>query len=117
MKNAEGVRNVEKIVRMTEGDLMVVVSAMGKTTFAKMKEDLTLPVKLDKQFKPYIVTNLTVDEIAWLATEFSSYELNIDTIYSLEGETKMGEQFEEFYPDKDALKRLMFELFYHEVEP
>ena len=93
------------------------LSAMGKTTFAKMKEDLTLPVKLYKQFKPYIVTNLTVDEIAWLATEFSSYELNIDTIYSLEGETKMGEQFEEFYPDKDALKRLMFELFYHEVEP
>ena len=34
MKNAEGVRNVEKIVRMTEGDLMVVVSAMGKTTNA-----------------------------------------------------------------------------------
>lgn len=34
MKNAEGVRNVEKIVRMAEGDLMVVVSAMGKTTNA-----------------------------------------------------------------------------------
>ena len=34
VKNAEGVRNVEKIVRMTEGDLMVVVSAMGKTTNA-----------------------------------------------------------------------------------
>ena len=32
VKNAEGVRNVEKIVRMAEGDLMVVVSAMGKTT-------------------------------------------------------------------------------------
>lgn len=34
VKNAEGVRNLEKIVRMTEGDLMVVVSAMGKTTNA-----------------------------------------------------------------------------------
>lgn len=34
VKNAEGVRNVEKIVRMTEDDLMVVVSAMGKTTNA-----------------------------------------------------------------------------------
>ena len=54
---------------------------------------------------------------ASVSTEVSSYELNIDTIYSLEGETKMGEQFEEFYPDKDALKRLMFELFYNEVEP
>ena len=34
VKNAEGVRNVEKIVRMAGGDLMVVVSAMGKTTNA-----------------------------------------------------------------------------------
>ena len=34
VKNAEGVRNVEKIVRMVEDDLMVVVSAMGKNTNA-----------------------------------------------------------------------------------
>lgn len=34
MKDANGVRNVEKIVRMVEDDLMVVVSAMGKTTNA-----------------------------------------------------------------------------------
>ena len=35
VKNAEGVRNVEKIVRMNSADeLMVVVSAMGKTTNA-----------------------------------------------------------------------------------
>lgn len=92
------------------------LSAMGTTAFAKMKEDLTLPVKLYTQFKPYIVTNLTVDEIAWLATEFSGYQLNTDVIYSLEGETRIGEEFEEFYPDKEALKRLTFELFYTEVD-
>lgn len=34
VKDANGVRNVEKIVRMVEDDLMVVVSAMGKTTNA-----------------------------------------------------------------------------------
>ena len=35
VKNAEGVRNVEKIVRLAGAqDLMVVVSAMGKTTNA-----------------------------------------------------------------------------------
>ena len=36
VKNAEGVRNVEKIIRMnsTDDGLMVVVSAMGKTTNA-----------------------------------------------------------------------------------
>ena len=34
VKNAEGVRNLEKIVRAAGDDLMVVVSAMGKTTNA-----------------------------------------------------------------------------------
>ena len=34
VKDAEGVRNLERIVRMEAGDLMVVVSAMGKTTNA-----------------------------------------------------------------------------------
>ena len=34
VKDAEGVRNLERIVRLESGDLMVVVSAMGKTTNA-----------------------------------------------------------------------------------
>lgn len=34
VKDAAGVRNVERIVRMEDGELMVVVSAMGKTTNA-----------------------------------------------------------------------------------
>ena len=34
MKDAAGVRNLEKIVRAADGELMVVVSAMGKTTNA-----------------------------------------------------------------------------------
>lgn len=29
----------------------------------------------------------------------------------------MGEKHEEFYPDKEALKKLMIQIFYREVEP
>ena len=61
------------------------------------------------------MTNLSVDQISWLASRLVDYTIDTDTIYSLEGETKMGQQFEEFYPDKEALKALMFELFYDEV--
>ena len=34
MKDAAGVRNLERIVRAADDELMVVVSAMGKTTNA-----------------------------------------------------------------------------------
>jgi len=39
-----------------------------------------------------------------------------EQIYTLAGDTQMGEKFEEFYPDKKALKELMIEVFYREVE-
>ena len=47
------------------------------------------------------------------ATWPRSYRLG--EIHTLEGETVMGEQFEEFYPDEEALYRLILEVFYEEV--
>lgn len=88
---------------------------IGKT-LKQVKEDITLPVTLYQKFKPYIVTDLSVDKITYLATELSGYHFDTEAIYTLEGETKMGEKFEEFYPDKEALKSLMIQLFYREVD-
>jgi len=34
----------------------------------------------------------------------------------LEGETVMGEQFEEFYPNENALYEMILEVFYEPVE-
>jgi LCP family protein required for cell wall assembly len=90
------------------------------TEFAKKamegtKEDIRLPLNLYQSFKPYIVTDISADEISYLGTELIKYHFASDAIYTLEGETKMGEQLEEFYPDKDALRELMVKLFYREV--
>lgn len=81
-----------------------------------VKKDITLPITIYQQLSPYIVTDLTIDEMVYLAKELLDYQLNGEVIYTLEGTTEMGEKFEEFYPDKDALKALMIELFYQEVE-
>ena len=34
----------------------------------------------------------------------------------IEGETKMGEEFEEFYPDEEKLYDLIISVFYREVD-
>ncbi|MCQ2148052.1 MAG: LCP family protein [Bacteroidales bacterium] len=91
------------------------LSKLGKLTFEKMKKDITLPVSLYTEFKDYIVTDLSVDEISWLASEMSKYEFSGDEIYTMEGTTEMGDKYEQFYPDKEALKKLMIEVFYKEV--
>lgn len=88
---------------------------VGKT-LEQVKKDITLPVTLYQKFKPYIVTDISADEIAYLATELSGYHFDSEAIYTLEGETRMGEKFEEFYPDREALRALMIQLFYKEVD-
>lgn len=82
-----------------------------------IKKDLTLPVTLYQTFRPYIVTDLSVNEITYLASVVSGYSFDMDAIYTMEGTTVQGELFEEFYPDQAALKDLMIRLFYREVDP
>ncbi|MGN0246829.1 MAG: LCP family protein [Lachnospiraceae bacterium] len=79
------------------------------------KKNLTLPVSVYQKLSKYMVTNITVDEISYLATEYVGYDMDENGIYTLEGETKMGEKHEEFYPDEDALIDLMIQVFYQEV--
>lgn len=93
------------------------LSIMGKTALKKVKQDFTLPLTLYQSFKPYMVTDLTSSEITWLATGLVQYEFDGEQIYFMDGETKEGEKFEEFYPDKKAMKELMMKLFYMEVNP
>ena len=62
-------------------------------------QDLTLPAKLYTEILPYMVTDISASEAVYLATQAVSYTFGQDNLYSLEGEIRMGEQFEEFYLD------------------
>ncbi len=53
--------------------------------------------------KPYIVGNLSLDEITYLSTKCLTANVGRSIVYhSVSGEHKVGE-FAEFYPDKDSL--------------
>lgn len=81
----------------------------------EVKEDITLPLTIYSELSKYMVTDITADEVVYLTGELLDYTIDGETIYTLEGTTQMGEKFEEFYPDKEALKDLMITLFYQEV--
>lgn len=64
-----------------------------------------------------MVTDITLDEVAYLAPAALDYQFGGEgSFYMLEGETVMGEEFEEFYPDEDALYEMILEIFYEPVE-
>ena len=78
-------------------------------------QDLTLPAKLYTEILPYMVTDISASEAVYLATQAVSYTFGQDNLYSLEGEIRMGEQFEEFYLDETALYELILRIFYEEI--
>lgn len=80
------------------------------------KKDISVAVDLYQAILPQMVTNVTVDEVAYLAPMLVDYRFDENGFYMLEGKTVMGEQFEEFHVDEEALYELILEVFYEEVK-
>lgn len=83
---------------------------------SETKKNIMLPVRLYGDLSKYMVTDISIDETAYLAGELIGYTMDPRGIYTLSGETKKGDAYEEFYPDEEALKALMIAVFYREVE-
>lgn len=82
----------------------------------KTRENITLPVSMYGELKEYIVTDLTVDSMGYMASEYIDYSFDEDDIYTMEGETRvLDDGYEHFFPNEEALRRLVIELFYKEV--
>lgn len=80
------------------------------------QNNITLPITLYRQLSDYMVTDISIDETAYLAGEMIHYTFDTHGIYTMEGETKEGEAHEEFYPDEKAMEALMVDVFYRRVE-
>lgn len=90
------------------------------TTFAAAAKrqaaaDIRVAVNLYQIAQKYMVTDIDLSSFTYLATEALGYSFDIDSMYSLEGETIKGNQFEEFYLDDDALQELIAKLFYQPI--
>lgn len=102
--------------RQRLGRQKLYLKSFIKKMRAQTRENITLPVSLYNNLKDYIVTDLTVDSMSYMASEYIDYEFDDEDIYTMEGTTELGtDGFEHFYPDEDELRRLVIGLFYKEV--
>lgn len=92
------------------------LTAYAGAAIAATKRDVTFPVTLYSTLSRYMVTDITVDEVSYLATQVMGYSFSEEGMYSLAGATVMGEKFEEFYADETSLYELILKVFYEEVE-
>ncbi len=88
------------------------LKALFEKTKATAQDDDSFVVDACVEMSDYIVSDCTVNRLQTLMEMFLAYELS--EIVSLEGETKMGSQFIEFYPDPAFVKQLVVDLFYKE---
>lgn len=60
-------------------------------------------------------TSITRNQYLDLAELLKETEFSEESFASIEGKDRMGELHDEFYPDEEALKKLVIDLFYDEV--
>lgn len=91
------------------------LSALIAAAKEAAKRDITIAADLYQAVSGQMVTNITMDEVAYLAPLIVDYQFDKSGFYMLKGETVMGDVFEEFYVDEDALYEMILEIFYEEV--
>ena len=79
-------------------------------------KDLSVVIDLYQAVKPWMVTDVSLDEAAYLAPILADYRFTGDDFYMLPGKTVMGDQYEEFYPDEDAMFGMILDIFYEKVQ-
>ncbi len=90
--------------------------AYADTAKGAVKKDATIFVSLFNTISKYMVTDVTVDEVTYFSTQIADYKLDGDHVFSLKGETRMGEKFEEFYVDEKAMYEMILKVFYDVIE-
>lgn len=84
-------------------DLTLVAMAVYRQAVELVKEDPGAVLGLYGQMEPYLTTNLSLDEVSYLAQAVMEIGFTEQTVVTMPGSTLKGEVFAEFYPDEDWL--------------
>lgn len=107
---------VDESARMRLERQKQYLAAYAKTAMGSLKSHLTLPIGLYRILEKYMVTDVSIDEVSYLATQVADYKFDSQHIYTLEGKTEQVDIHEGFYPDEKALYELILKVFYEEIE-
>lgn len=86
------------------------MNALYQKAMSEMSEDENFIIDASVKMSDYMISDRSVTQLQTLANKFNEYEF--EGIRALEGESKNGEQFVEFYPDEEHLMQTVIELFY-----
>lgn len=86
------------------------LEALYEKTHQLIFEDETFISQAALTVADYLVSDCSGNKLEDLLEHISNYEMN--TIIDIPGKTVMGEEFLEFYPDKESINEIVIESFY-----
>jgi len=86
------------------------LEAVHTKTSQLIAEDDTFVAKAALTVADYIVSDCSGNKLERLIQTISEYE--IESVLDMTGETVMGAEFFEFYPDKESIEKIVVECFY-----
>jgi len=107
-QDLEDPTNVRRMERQRQ-----FIEAFRKTYAEEMEKDETILTDALVTAAPYILTDCAADDLDRIAECTAEYK--DQGIRTIEGEVKTDGKYAEFYPDQEALKNLITELFYVEA--
>lgn len=105
----EGSNNL-RMMRQKQYALAFITAAQQR-----IKKNPAVITELYGSLTADMTTSIGLDEAVYLASLLPGMQFQIDDIQMLQGDTKQGTVYEEFYVDDEALLDTVLEVFYQEV--
>ena len=86
------------------------INALYDKTLKAASEDEEFIMRASAKMSKYIVSDRSVTQLRELAKKFTEYEFI--GVQNIDGDSKKGEKFMEFYADTDSVKKIVIENFY-----
>lgn len=81
-----------------------------------VKSDMTLPIEIYQTLSEYMVTDISADEVTYLASEAVQCDFSEDSLHIVDVDVQMGEKYEEYYVKEEELYQMIIDIFYEEVK-
>ncbi|WP_035767491.1 LCP family protein [Butyrivibrio sp. NC2002] len=94
----------------------IYLTAFTNQILSQADNGPALAAKIYKEISKQMTTDVTLDELSYIASSVSSFSFDQDSVYLLKGKTMMGEKYEEFYPDEEAMYDMVLDIFYEKVD-
>lgn len=81
-----------------------------------ISSNVTSVVSMYQTISSNLITNFGLDSITYLATAAAECQFDENSIYTIQGENVLGTKLMEFYPDEDAVRQVILDVFYDKVQ-